>query len=144
MPDPIFDHPRLASVYDPLDPDRSDLDTYVDLVDEFSAHAVFDIGCGTGTLCVRLAERDLRVVDIVGEGPVESWVEVTAVDGEFVTFESPTLFHADGERLESASTLRFRTEAALRWSLSEAGFVDIEVRDLPYAPTRGWLFIARA
>ncbi len=34
MPDAHFEHPRLAAVYDQLDPDRSDLDVYVDLVDE--------------------------------------------------------------------------------------------------------------
>jgi len=28
MADPIFEHPRLAAIYDALDPDRSDLDVY--------------------------------------------------------------------------------------------------------------------
>ena len=246
MPDAIFDHPRVARVYDPLDPDRSDLDTYMDLVDEFGASAVLDVGCGTGTLCSRLAtERGLRVlgvdpagasvdvartkaganrvtwvvgtavdvaaepahrqqydlatmtanvaqvflddgewlanlqairtclrsggylafesrvpsdrgwerwtkelthqvVDVDGEGPVEDWVQVTKVDGELVTFESPTIFLADGERIDSTSTLRFRTREALERSLSEAGFVETEVRELPYAPGRGWLVIARS
>ena len=37
----------LAEVYDPLDPDRSDLDGYAALVDEFGAHSVLDIGRGT-------------------------------------------------------------------------------------------------
>jgi hypothetical protein len=31
--DPIFAEPRLAEVYDPLDPDRSDLDPYVAMVE---------------------------------------------------------------------------------------------------------------
>ncbi|MHA7284151.1 class I SAM-dependent methyltransferase [Arthrobacter sp. TMS2-4] len=246
MPDPLFDHPRVARVYDPLDPDRRDLDTYMDLVDEFGATAVLDVGCGTGTFCCRLAtERSLRVVgvdpaaasvavartkagadrvtwlvaialdvaalpahreqydlvtmtanvaqvflddeawlanlrairaclrpggyvafesrvpadrgwerwtkelthqvmDVEGEGPVENWVQVTTVDGELVTFESPTIFLADGERIDSTSTLRFRSQEALEWSLSEAGFVETEVRELPYAPGRGWLVVARA
>lgn len=246
MPDAIFDHPRVARMYDPLDPDRSDLDTYMNLVDDFGATAVLDVGCGTGTFCSRLAaERGLRVlgvdpagasvdvartkagadrvtwvvgialdvaadgshrhqydlatmtanvaqvflddeewlanlrvirtclrpgchlafesrvpsdrawerwtkelthqvVDVEGEGPVEDWVQVTKLDGEFVTFESPTIFLADGERIDSTSTLRFRTQEALARSLSAAGFTDTEVRDLPYAPGRGWLVIARA
>ncbi|RJT79166.1 class I SAM-dependent methyltransferase [Arthrobacter cheniae] len=246
MPDAIFDHPRVARMDDPLDPDRSDLDTYMNLVAEFEATAVLDVGCGTGTFCSRLVtERGLRVlgvdpagasidvartkagadrvtwvvgiasdagadpahrqqydlatmtanvaqvflddeewvanlrairtclrpgghlafesrvpsdrawerwtkelthqvVDIEGEGPVEDWVQVTRVDGELVTFESPTIFLADGERIESTSTLRFRSREALERSLSEAGFTDTEVRDLPYAPGRGWLVIARA
>lgn len=245
MPDAIFCHPRLARVYDPLDPDRSDLDTYLDVVDEFAATAVLDVGCGTGTFAGLLAERDIRVlgvdpaaasvevarakvdsalvqwvvgtvpdvaadpaqhgrydlatmtanvaqvflgddqwlatlqairsclrpgghlafetrrpadrawerwtkeltrqiVDIDGEGPVEDWVQVTSIDGEFVTFDSPTIFHRDHERIDSTSTLRFRSEDALRRTVAQAGFEDVEVRDLPYAPGRGWLFIARA
>lgn len=246
MPDAIFDHPRVARVYDPLDPDRSDLDTYMNLVDEFGATAVLDVGCGTGTFCSRLsAERGLRVlgvdpagasvavartkadadhvtwvvgtalnvaadpsqcqqydlatmtanvaqvflhdeewlanlraihtclrrggylafesrvpsdrgwerwtkelsqrvVQVEGEGPVEDWVQVTRVDGELVTFESPTIFLSDGERIDSTSTLRFRTQEALLRSLSEAGFTETEVRDLPYAPGRGWLIVARS
>lgn len=245
MPDAIFDHPRVARMYDPLDPDRSDLDTYMNLVAEFEATAVLDVGCGTGTLCSRVVtQRGLRVlgvdpagasidvartkagadrvtwvvgiavdvaepsyrqqydlatmtanvaqvflddeewvanlrairtclrsgghlafesrvpsdrawerwtkelthqvVDVEGEGPVEDWVQVTRVDGELVTFESPTIFLADGERIESTSTLRFRSREALERSLSEAGFTETEVRDLPYAPGRGWLVIARA
>jgi hypothetical protein len=74
---------------------------------------------------------------------VEDWVQVTDVSGELVTFDSPTVFLADGERIDSTSTLRFRTQEALRGSLTEAGFVGTEVRDLPYAPGRGWLVVAR-
>ena len=85
-----------------------------------------------------------QVVDVEGEGPVEGWVEVTNVNGEFVTFESPTIFLADGERIDSTSTLRFRSREALERSLSAVGFTDVEVLDLPYAPGRGWLVIARA
>ena len=245
VPDAIFAHPRLARIYDPLDPDRSDLNTYEDLVDEFGAEAVVDVGCGTGTLACRLATRDTRVlgvdpaaasvavaetktgadrvewivgtvldvaqgpahrnyydlatmtanvaqvflddeewlstlraihaclrpgghlafetrqpsdrawerwtkqltrrvVDVAGEGPVEAWVEVTAVGGEFVTFDSPTIFLTDGKRIDSKSTLRFRTERALRRSLAETGFAGIQVRDLPHAPGRGWLIVAQA
>lgn len=243
MPDAIFDHPRVARVYDPLDPDRSDLDTYVNVVDEFGATEVLDVGCGTGTLASRLASRNVQVlgvdpaaasiavarakpwadhvqwvvgtmldlvadsthhhhydlatmtanvaqvflddeewqatlqairtclrpgghlafearrpsdrgwerwtkeltrevVDIPEEGQVESWVQVTAIDDELVSFESPTIFLADGERIDSMSTLRFRTEKALCNSLRDAGFAQIQVRDLPYAPGRGWLIIA--
>lgn len=47
--DAIFEKPRLAEIYDALDPDRTDLDTYLAIVDEFGAGAVVDIGCGTGT-----------------------------------------------------------------------------------------------
>jgi len=245
MPDEIFDNPRVARVYDPLDPDRSDLDTYVDLAAELGARTVLDVGCGTGTLACRLASEGIEVlgvdpagasVDVArakpgadrvewvvgtapdiaadpdqhgrfdlatmtanvaqvfltdeewletlraihtclrpgghlafetrkpadrawerwtkeqtrqavvvpGEGLVEEWVQVTRVDGPFVTFESPTIFHSDGERIDSTSTLRFRTEEELRASLDDAGFVELDVWDLPYAPERGWLVIAAA
>jgi SAM-dependent methyltransferase len=65
MPDDIFSDPRLAAVYDPLDPDRSDLDAYVALaVDELGARSVLDIGCGTGTFACLLARRGLSVVAV--------------------------------------------------------------------------------
>ncbi|MCC3282391.1 MULTISPECIES: hypothetical protein [Arthrobacter] len=123
MPDAIFSLPRLAGVYDALESDRSDLDTYLDLAAEGRVNAVLDVGT---------------------EGLVEDWVEVTKVDRELVTFESPTIFHSDGGRLDSTSTLRFRTQGALRSTLAEAGFGAVEIRDLPYAPTRGWLVLATA
>ncbi|WP_299955759.1 bifunctional 2-polyprenyl-6-hydroxyphenol methylase/3-demethylubiquinol 3-O-methyltransferase UbiG [uncultured Modestobacter sp.] len=61
MVDPIFADPRLAEVYDPLDPDRSDLEPYAALVDEVGARAVLDIGCGTGTFACLLADRGVAV-----------------------------------------------------------------------------------
>lgn len=203
MPDACFSHPRLARVYDPLDPDRSDLDTYVNLVAEFGAETVLDVGCGTASdvagdtarrnsfdvatmtanvaqvflddrdwlstlsairCCLRpggklvfetrdpadrawerwTKEATHRSVDLEEMGTVEQWVETTHVEGEFVTFISPTIFHRDEERIDSTSTLRFRSKPAVERTLSDAGFRDVEVHDLPYAPGRGLLFIATA
>ncbi|WP_250444453.1 class I SAM-dependent methyltransferase [Actinotalea sp. C106] len=239
MPDPIFAEPRLAAVYDPLDPDRSDLDAYETIVaDELGARSVLDVGCGTGTFALRLASRGLdvtgldpaaasvqvarskagaddvrwivgtvddlpslqvdaatmtanvaqvfledhewhatldairralrpggtlvfearrpearawegwtkqathQVVEVPGHGLVEDWVEVTQVDGELVTFESPTIFHADGARFESTSTLRFRSRPASEESLRHCGLDVLDVRDHAYAPGRAWLYLA--
>jgi SAM-dependent methyltransferase len=73
VPDPCYDDPRLAAVYDALDPDRTDLDAYVAVAHEFGARRVVDIGCGTGTLAVRLARLGL---DVVGIDPAAASVEV--------------------------------------------------------------------
>ncbi len=64
MADAIFEEPRLAQVYDPLDPDRSDLDVYVAMVDEFGARSVLDIGCGTGTFACMLVSRGIEVTAV--------------------------------------------------------------------------------
>ncbi|WP_114561142.1 class I SAM-dependent methyltransferase [Desertihabitans aurantiacus] len=239
MPDAIFADPRLAAVYDALDADRSDLDVYERLLaEELGARSVLDVGCGTGSLAVRLARRGLDVVGVdpaaasvdvartkpdadrvrwvVGTVPdvlplqvdtatltgnvaqvfltdadwlatlratraalrpggvlvlearrpearaweawtepltrqrvrtayglVERWSEVTAVDGELVTFTSPTTFHADGTRVASASTLRFRPRAAVEASLVEAGLELLDVRDAPDRPGLEWVYLAR-
>jgi len=62
--DAIFEHPRLAATYDALDPDRSDLEAYVDIADELNADSVVDVGCGTGTFALLLAGRGLEVTGV--------------------------------------------------------------------------------
>ena len=64
MPDQIFANPRLAAIYDDLDPDRSDLVHYDALVDELGARSVLDVGCGTGTFACLLARRGLSVTGV--------------------------------------------------------------------------------
>ncbi len=240
VPDAIFDDPRLAKVYDPLDPDRSDLDVYADLVLELGARSVLDVGCGTGTFACMLARRGIAVtavdpalasldvarakpdadavvwlhgdattlpalcvdaafmtanvaqvfltdddwtatlrairaalrpdgtlvfetrdpqrraweqwtpelthseVDVPGVGLVESWEEVTGVDGPFVTFRSMTAFRRDDLVLESISTLRFRDRPEIEESLKRSGFELAEVRDAPDRPGREMVFVSRA
>jgi SAM-dependent methyltransferase len=62
VPDAIFDDARLAAIYDALDPDRSDLDHYISMVDEFGARTVLDVGCETGTFACTLAEHGVDLV----------------------------------------------------------------------------------
>lgn len=238
VPDPIFAQRRLAEIYDPLDPDRTDLDAYLAMVDEFAAQDVLDVGCGTGTFACLLAARGLTVtavdpaeaslavartkpgadrvrwvhgylsnvppltVDLItmtanvaqvfltdedwvstlreasallrpggrlvfetrnpaarawlewtpGQsykhqviprvGGVQAWVEVTNVDLPFVSFRWTFNFDADGVRLTSDSTLRFRTREQVIASLTATGYVLDDVREAPDRPGREMVFIA--
>jgi len=73
MADECFGHPRLAAIYDPLDPDRSDLDAYLGMAEEFEAHQVLDIGCGTGVFALLLADRG---IEVIGIDPASASVDV--------------------------------------------------------------------
>ena len=73
MADDGFEVPRLAQLYDPLDPDRSDLDVYAAIVDELGARSVLDVGCGTGTFALLLAAGGL---DVVGVDPALASLDV--------------------------------------------------------------------
>lgn len=73
MPDAHFAEPRLAELYDTLDPDRGDLAAYVAIADEFDALTVLDIGCGTGTFACLLARGEK---DVTGVDPAAACLEV--------------------------------------------------------------------
>ena len=73
MADEIFENQRLACIYDPFDPDRSDLDAYESMVNEFKASSVLDIGCGTGTFACRLAAKG---IEVIGLDPAEASLKV--------------------------------------------------------------------
>ncbi|MFJ4677758.1 class I SAM-dependent methyltransferase [Kitasatospora sp. NPDC088783] len=64
MADECFTLPRLAAIYDALDPVRDDLPPYLALVDELGASRVLDLGCGTGVFALLLAGRGVRVLGV--------------------------------------------------------------------------------
>src|SRR5699024_10017959 len=59
-----FSDPRLAALYDVLDPDRSDLDAYAAIAAELGASSVLDVGCGTGAFACLLAGRGVQVTGV--------------------------------------------------------------------------------
>lgn len=73
MTDENYNDPRLAAIYDALDPDRSDLEPYLALAHELGAGSVLDIGCGTGVFALMLADAGL---DVVGLEPAAASVAV--------------------------------------------------------------------
>jgi SAM-dependent methyltransferase len=239
MADAAFEEPRLAGIYDAMDPDRSDLDAYAAMATEFGAGHVLDVGCGTGTFACRLAGHGLTVTgadpaaaslavarrkpgadrvrwihtdaanlpplqaglvtmtgnvaqvfvtaqewaaavravhralrpggrfvfeardperkawlgwnrdqtfvqrDIPGTGPVHAWTDLTAVEGDLVSFRTTYVFGRDGTVLTSDSTLRFASRADLVSSLTSAGLTVDEVRDAPDRPGLEFVFVTR-
>jgi SAM-dependent methyltransferase len=145
----LADLKRVAELADPFDPDRSDLDVYVAMVDEFGATSVVDIGCGTGTFACMLAtsgthvvgvDPDLASIDIArtkpGAGRVR-WFTGDAtslppleVDAAFMTANVAQVFLTDEEWM---STL-----AAIHRSVRPGGRLVFETRDPSFAAWRDW------
>ena len=71
-PDPIFENPRLVSIYDAFDGEREDLPHYLVLASEISKEIekdskslnVLDLGCGTGQLAYLLKANGYRVTAV--------------------------------------------------------------------------------
>ncbi|WP_435208485.1 methyltransferase domain-containing protein [Streptomyces sp. bgisy034] len=72
-PDPCYADPRLARIYDAFAGDREDLTAYVEIADQLGADKILDVGCGTGTLALLLAEGGRTVV---GVDPAAACVEI--------------------------------------------------------------------
>jgi SAM-dependent methyltransferase len=75
-------------------------------------------------------------------GGVETWLDVTEVNGQCVNYRRTYVFAADRATLTSDSTRRFRTRAELEDSLRAADYTLADVRDAPDRPGREWVFIA--
>ena len=74
---------------------------------------------------------------------MRTWVEVTEVRGQLVSFLSTFVFDADRAVMTSDSTLRFRGRDEIADSLRSAGFVLDEVRGAPDRPGLEMVFVAR-
>lgn len=62
--DLAFADPRLAAIYDAENSGRDDIDFYLALAQECDAHAIVDLGCGTGVLPCDFASTERTVVGI--------------------------------------------------------------------------------
>ena len=150
MPDAIFAEPKLAEIYDLLDSsDRPDLAPYLAIADEFSAHSIIDLGCGTGTLACRFASRGFEVVGIdpavaslnvakrKASAPLVRWITGTAAqlkglhaDLITITGNVAQVFVTDEEW---TTTLR-----ACRDALRPDGRLVFEVRDPSKEAWKDW------
>ena len=76
-------------------------------------------------------------------GLVETWTDLTKVEGNLVSFRMTFVLDSDSAALTSDSTLRFRSRDELADSLAAANLDVEEVRDAPDRPGREFVFIAR-
>jgi SAM-dependent methyltransferase len=88
-------------------------------------------------------DNTYQSLDLPGIGRVETWWEVTEVDGALVSYRRSYVFAADGATLTSDSTRRFWARDEIESLLLAAGYELDEVRDAPDRPGWEWVFIAR-
>lgn len=147
--DPIFADPRLACIYDELDGPRDDLGVYVDLVDELQANSVLDIGCGTGTFALTLANKGVTVMAVdpakaslavarnkPAAGRVR-WIEGDANSVSDLSVDLATMTGNVAQVFLSDDDWR-RTLRALVASLRPGGRVVFEVRDPAHKAWHSW------
>lgn len=149
MPDAIFDHPRLAAIYDALDPDRSDLVVYTAIADELGARHVLDVGCGTGTFALLLADNGREVT---GVDPANVSLDVARAKSGA---ERVRWIHGDATALPplgvDLATMTGNVAQAIvdepAWdgtlrgvydALRPGGYLVFETRDPAYEAWRGW------
>lgn len=129
MPDAIFDHPRLAEVYDALDPDRNDLGACVALVGELGVSRVLDVGCGTGVFALLLAGRG---IDVVGVDPAAASLTLPPLQVDLATMTG-NVAQAIVERADWQATLD-----GIHGALRPGGRLVLETRDPARQAWQGW------
>jgi SAM-dependent methyltransferase len=109
-----------------------------------SGYLVFEVRDPARRVWLRWNRETTHVtLDVPDVGRVESWIDVTEVDGDLMTYRRTYVIAADGSTLTSDSTRRFRSRAEIDRSLRSAGYTVPDVRDAPDRPGREWVFVAQ-
>lgn len=87
-------------------------------------------------------EETYRRLELPSQGDLETWIDLIEVAPPLVSFRHHFAF-ADGTTMVSDTTLRFRSQAEIIDSLTDAGFTVEEIRDAPDRPKLELVFIAR-
>lgn len=144
-----FRHPRIAAVYDELDPGRSDLDHYEQIVAELAATSVVDLGCGTGELACRLAARGIDVLGVDPAAPMLDvarsrpgadrvrWIHGDASALPPMRFDLATMT-ANVAQVIDPDDAWAETLAALSSSVRRSGHLVFETRDPERRAWLGW------
>lgn len=149
MADEIFEHPRLAAISDALDPVRDDLDVYVAIVEDLGARSVLDVGCGTGTFALMLADRG---IEVVGVDPARASLDVARakpgaervrwLDGDATTLPALQVDMATMTANAAQAVVSredwIGTLAGVRRALRPGGWFVFETRDPSYEGWREW------
>jgi SAM-dependent methyltransferase len=89
-------------------------------------------------------EDSYTSLELDGIGVVESWVEVTQVRDQLVSFTWTFRFERSGDVMTSDSTLRFRERQQIEASLRDADLRLLDVCDAPDRPGNEFVFIAES
>jgi SAM-dependent methyltransferase len=149
VPDEHYENPRLAAIYDALDPDRSDLEVYAAIVEELGARRVLDVGCGTGTFALLLADGGLEVVgvdpalaslDVARDKPGAErvrWIHGDATELPPLDVDLATMTGNVAQAIVDPRDWR-RTLRGVHEALRPGGYLVFETRDPAYEAWRGW------
>lgn len=149
MPDRLFADPRLAAIYDDIDSDRSDLDHYEAIITELGASSVVDVGCGTGVLACRLANKGLDVTGIdpalaslevaraKPSGSLVTWLEGVATDLPPLGVDLATMT-GNVAQVFTTDEDWWATLAGIRGAVRHGGHLVFETRDPAFRAWEEW------